>query len=434
MEQFSAYTIVIAGSLIIIASFFFNIIAKRTGIPSVLMLILLGIILKQVMKSLGLPDADFFPILELLGIVGLIMIVLEAALDLELKKEKWPIIWKSFLVAVLSLGICSILIAFVIQVFFNGDLFTSMLYAIPLSIMSSAIIIPSVSILDEHRREFMIYESTFSDILGIMLFYFMLGSVEAETSAQLTWKIVGNIFITLLISIVVSYLLVVVFQKLKSGVKLFLLIAVLLALYSTGKLLHLSSLVIIMTFGLVMQNRNLFFRGFLKKYVDTAAMDDIYKNFKLVTLESSFVVRTFFFVIFGMSILLSSFLNLKVIMISGIILGILFGIRLLLMIVFVRKDIFTQVFIAPRGLITILLFFSIPPEFQFNDFRPGILLFVILVSSGLMAWSMIRYKRLKKINEEIDRDFPDLVQAETTAISTENNDVESNIKENGNEN
>ena len=31
---------------------------------------------------------DFFPILELLGIVGLIMIVLEAALELELKPEK----------------------------------------------------------------------------------------------------------------------------------------------------------------------------------------------------------------------------------------------------------------------------------------------------------------------------------------------------------
>lgn len=45
------------------------------------------------------------------------------------------------------------------------------LYAAPLSFLSSAIIIPSVSGLSNNKKDFHIYESTFSDILGIMMFY-----------------------------------------------------------------------------------------------------------------------------------------------------------------------------------------------------------------------------------------------------------------------
>ena len=68
------------------------------------------------MDAMGIKGIDFFPILEVLGIVGLIMIVLEAALDLELKKEKWPVIWKSFTIAAFSLALTSLAISFFIKV------------------------------------------------------------------------------------------------------------------------------------------------------------------------------------------------------------------------------------------------------------------------------------------------------------------------------
>ncbi len=426
MEVFSSYTIIIACSLIIIVSYFFNSISRKTSVPSVLMLIVLGVIINKILFFSGYKNINFLPTLELLGIIGLIMIVLEAALDLELTKEKWPIIWKSLLVSVLSLVACSFLIAIVIQVFFNKGLFVSMIYAIPLSIMSSAIVIPSVSNLSEHKKEFMIYEATFSDILGIMFFYFLIGSVNAETHIQLAWMIFGNVFVTVLLSIIVSYVLIIVFQKLKSNIKLFLLIAVLLVLYSLGKLMHLSSLLIILMFGLVLNNRKLFFRGFMKKHVNIETMNDIYKNFKLVTLETSFVVRTFFFVIFGITIVLSSLLNIKVVLVSGLILGILFGIRIIFLYLIVRKDIIPQAFIAPRGLITILLFFSIPLDIkeQFEEFKPGILLFVIIISSLLMSWILIRHSKAKKLKEEIEKDFPEEISNE----NIETNGVSKNIE------
>ena len=51
---------------------------------------------------------------------------------------------------------------------------------------------------------------------------------------------------------------------------------------------------------------------------------------------------------------------------------------------------------APRGLITILLFYSIPEELVVERFNKGILLLVILVSSMVMAVALIRYRRKPK--------------------------------------
>ncbi|MEL6924997.1 MAG: sodium:proton exchanger, partial [Bacteroidota bacterium] len=92
MEILSSYNLIIEASIIIILSFIFSEVARKTNIPSVLMLIVLGVVLKVIIDAFGITTPDFFPILEVLGIVGLIMIVLEAALELKLERDKlWPI-------------------------------------------------------------------------------------------------------------------------------------------------------------------------------------------------------------------------------------------------------------------------------------------------------------------------------------------------------
>ena len=390
MEVISPYTAIIGISLIIIISYFFNIISKKTNVPSVLMLIVLGLLIKQGLEAVGLSTGDMlFNVLEILGIVGLIMIVLEAALDLHLTKEKWPIIWKSFSVALLSLVFSAGACAYIINFFIIPDLFTALIYAIPLSIMSSAIIIPSVGGLAEDKKEFMVYEGTFSDILGIMFFYFLIGNAEADTAKVVVMDVIGNISLTIILSVLISFGLVLVFQKMTSQVKLFMLIAVLLMLYSVGKLFHLSSLLIILIFGLVINNHKIFFQGFLKKWIVQDKVTEILKDFHLVTLESAFVVRTFFFVLFGISISLASLLNWEVALISFCILAALYAVRFIFIKLFVQKDIFPQVYLAPRGLITILLFFAIPDTYKVESFDSGILLYTIIISSLIMAAALV---------------------------------------------
>ena len=148
MEIFSSYNVIIEISLIIILSFIFNGISKKTNIPAVLMLIILGIGIQYGIKAFNTSSdpVDFFPALEVLGIVGLIMIVLEAALELKLTSDKLKPIAKSFIVALIGLVASTFIAAVILKALIEGmTMQSAWLYATPLSILSSAIIIPSVN-------------------------------------------------------------------------------------------------------------------------------------------------------------------------------------------------------------------------------------------------------------------------------------------------
>ncbi|MGC9331720.1 MAG: cation:proton antiporter [Bacteroidales bacterium] len=416
----NAYFIVIAASLIIIISYFFNLLAKKTNVPSVLMLIVFGMLIKQIMNLAGVGGINWFPYLEILGIIGLIMIVLEAALDLELTREKRVLIWKSLIIALLSLLLLGGAITGLLMWILNLDLTSAMLYAVPLSVMSSAIVIPSVANLIDDDKEFMIYESTFSDIFGIMVFYFILSGSEAESAKAMWMGGFFNVLITVLISFVVSYGLILLFQNIKSENKLFLLVAVLVLLYAVAKQFHLSSLLIILIFGLILRNRHIFFKGKLDKYLKKTEVNEIYKNFRLITIETSFVLRTFFFVIFGITITLSSLFSFKVLFLSIVILALIYGIRYLLLLIFCRKDLYPRLYLAPRGLVTVLLFYSIPKEYLAESFDQGILLYVIIITNLIMGYALIKHgqkTRKIKLAEQ---------SSEVNVVNNENNDNENN--------
>ena len=357
------------------------------------MLIVLGIILKLGLDSMSTEEFNFLPYLEVLGIVGLIMIVLEAALELELVREKLVPIAKAFTIALIGL-IASAWVAALILNYFIPELGMqkAWIYATPISILSSAIIIPSVTALRHDKKEFHIYESTFSDILGIMMFYFLVAPFESAGGQGIV-EFGGNLILTIVLSLVASYAIVIIFQRIETSVKLFLLIAVLLLLYAIGKKMHLSSLIIILIFGLVIANMKLFFKGTLSHFLDKEKAHDIYHGLHVITMETAFVVRTFFFVVFGLTISLASLANLQVAMISILIIASIYLIRWVLLRLMIGKDIMPQLFIAPRGLITVLLFYAIPAGAQVESFESGILLWVIIGTSLIMTFAMIADKR-----------------------------------------
>jgi hypothetical protein len=351
-------------------------------------------------------SGNILKVLELLGVVGLIMIVLEAALDLKLTKDKRSLIVKSFFIALVSLMLCSFSIAWIINYFIIDSFFQSLFYAIPLSIMSSAIIIPSVGPLRPDKKEFLIYESTFSDILGIMFFYFLSGYAETTDPGAIVLGITGNILITIIVSIIISYAMVLLLQTLKEKVKLFFLIALLILLYSAGKMLHMSSLLIILVFGLVLNNYQLFFKGKLQKLIKGEALSHVLEDFHVVTLESAFVIRTFFFVIFGITLDLASLNDINTAIIGVGITLLMYLIRFLCLKSAGLKSILPELLIAPRGLITVLLFFSIPANYLFEGFNPGILLYTIILTNIAMSAGLIFKPSGAEDVEKLD--FPDI--------------------------
>lgn len=388
----NTYVLIIGAALIMVLSYLYGVLSEKTNIPSVLMLILTGILIKLGLESMHVQLSSLDKPLEFLGIIGLIMIVLEAALDLEIRKEKLKPISNALLVAFLGLIGSAFVITGVFVNIMGMEFGKAILYATPLSIMSSAIIIPSVTGLVPHKREFMIYESAFSDILGIMMFYFIISAMD-NGGGQATYDFFVSLIVTVVVAGAATFGLVYLFKDMKGHSKLFLLISILLLLYSLGKLLHLAPLIIILVFGLALANHQKVFTMFKNDFAKEDRVEKIEKEFHLITLETAFVVRTFFFVVFGMTIDLNGLLDLDVFLISAAIICMIYIVRIIILDLISKPNFFPEIYIAPRGLITILLLFNIPLAHSSDLFKNDIVLFVIIISSLIMTFSLISEKR-----------------------------------------
>ena len=400
-------SILIVLPLLIIFSYLFDIFARRTKFPSVILLVLTGIILRFFSSYSGYSNFEFLDsLVPVLGTIGLILIVLEAALELEIKREKAQIIIKGFLAALVILIINIVLVSIFFNQFIGLEYSTSVIYAIPLSIISSAVAIPSATGLITNNKEFVVYESTFSDILGIMIFYYCIRQAEkgeAFIGLEPIFTLIGQIFLIIGISIVITYLLFQLIQRIEHHVKFFLILALLILAYEIGKdFLKLPSLVLIFIFGIFLSNFTNLIPKSLKKYIKT---DEIKKSdlheFHLLTAESTFLVRTFFFLFFGFSIPLESFVEFEPYIIGATVLLIMYGVRYFyLALVINDEESKPLLYFSPRGLITILLFLSISDyDIQKSNIVDEKVLLVIIIASMLI---MIQgsIKRKKKESEE----------------------------------
>ncbi|MFB0923788.1 MAG: cation:proton antiporter, partial [Vicingaceae bacterium] len=381
------YVIIILASLLIVFSYIFTQISKYTKIPSVIFLIGTGVAAQYGVKSMGIEVPDLSQHLGLLGIVGLMMIVLEGALDIKIHRNKIKTILAAFATSIIILGVTNSLIACILYFTLSVEFMDAFFYAIPLSVVSSAIVIPSVHTLIPAKKEFMILEATLSDIFGIMLFELWI--IEPHIGQTYTEAISWNILISVGVSILLSYFLVYVFLKIKTEIKFFLFLAILALLFSVGEYFHYSALIIILVFGLVLNNTHVFFRGFLKRLVNLEKVKEIRHEFVIITIESSFLIRTFFFVVFGLTMKLDGLFNPESIIIAVLIMMVIFFTRALNLKVFIKSTIFPQMLIAPRGLVTILLFQKIVEHYHIIPFSEAILAWVIIGTNLVMMFGLI---------------------------------------------
>ncbi len=274
-----------------------------------------------------------------------------------------------------------------------------LIYAVPLSIVSSAIVLPSVDMLTPERKEFIIYEASFSDILGILFFNYLISVEQFTPISGIMYA--ANIVLGSVLSFVVALLLIYLMSKITLHVKFFLMFAVLIGLYTIGKLLKLPSLIIILLFGLLVNNPSLIRPRFLLNMIHLDSFRKLGEQLKDITAETSFIVRTFFFLLFGYSINTAVLIDKNVLIIGSLI------VLLLLLVRFVflkylnpKENPLPELLIMPRGLITILLFYNIPVANTLDNFNQGILFFVILVTSFIMMLGLLGTKQ--EVVEEIE--------------------------------
>jgi Kef-type K+ transport system membrane component KefB len=379
--------ILITLSALVILSYLFNIIAKYVKIPSVILLLATGAGLKFLGDrfAVHLTGVPFF--LNLFGDIGLIMIVLEGSLDLSITRKKFPLVGKSMLSAILILaGTCG-LIFLVLNYYLGMPIKNAIVYSIPMGVISSAIAIPSVKDLSEHKKEFIIYESTFSDILGIMVFNFAI--LDNALSSESFRDFFLNILYIILISFVSSALLVFMLNSITTHIKSFLIFAILILIYSIGKIFHLPSLLLILVFGIMLNNNKFFFRGRLARVLHLEKMSSVTAELKLLTAESAFLIRTFFFILFGYAMNINSLVTPDVVITGSAIIGCILFARFIFLLFISRTHLIPELFIAPRGLVTVVLFSAIPAHFISPAFSDGIIYYVIIVSSLIMMLGLM---------------------------------------------
>jgi NhaP-type Na+/H+ or K+/H+ antiporter len=391
-------SIIITISILLLLAYVFDITASKTKMPSVILLLLLGFGAKLITESLNINVPNLNQILPILGTIGLILIVLEGSLELEINKSKLPLILKSSIVALIPLLVISFGIAYYLNHFEHLPLKLALASAIPIGIISSAIAIPSARNLMNNEKEFITYESSLSDIFGVIFFNFI------TLNDNIGSKTFGHFFLELLTMLAVSFaatlLLAGFLNKIKHHIKFVPMIILVLLIYGIAKLFHLPALIFILIFGLFIGNIDeLRQYKFIQKFHPVNFTKDVHK-FREITAELAFLIRALFFLLFGFLIDLEDVLNSETILFALCITLGIFIVRFIILKIF-KLQTNPLVFIAPRGLITILLFLSIPISQQIEQIDKSLIIQVIILSALIMMIGLMRYKKphIEIINE-----------------------------------
>ena len=185
-------TVTIIICVLLLLAYAFDVSAAFTKIPSVILLLLLGSIVRYVTTSLNIVIPDLNPFLPVLGTIGLILIVLEGSLDLEINRSKIPMIKKSVLVAIIPMFVMAFGLAFLLGALNDDSFKLNLINVIPFCVISSAIAIPSVRGLSQENKEFVVYETSLSDIFGVLFFNFCLLYTSDAADERSSVDLVGR--------------------------------------------------------------------------------------------------------------------------------------------------------------------------------------------------------------------------------------------------
>lgn len=383
--------IILALCVLVLLSYTFDITSRYTKIPGVLLLITLGIGIQFLTKLTGLHLPDMRSILPVLGTLGLILIVLEASLDLKLEKSKIRLITRSVSTALILFAVFTTLMTILLVFLMRIPLLPSLLNSIPLGIVSSSVAIPAASNLKERDREFIVFESAFSDIVGIMVFDFILVYYDALGSGILNFTVKG--LLTVILAVIVTAILAMLLHKITYHVSYVIILTFVILVYVLAKMIHLPSLLLILVFGLILSNNRFLEKDFIKKYVDFAKLGQDILSFRKIMGELTFLVRSFFFIMFGYYATVSGFLSLSNILTALLVTMGIFALRWLLFVFIGNMEMIPLVFFSPRGLITILLFLSIPAEYRISLITEEVIILVILMTMIILtAGNMLQKK------------------------------------------
>lgn len=385
--------IIISLCLLLLISYVFDVSSPKTKIPSVILLLIVGWAVRQASNFFGIGIPNLSPILPVIGTVGLILIVFEGALDLELNRSKKGLIISSLLMSLVPMLVLSIIVGLAFDSMWGVGLRRGLLNAVPFAVISSTIAISSAKNLLPKDREFVIYESTFSDIFAVVLFNFVVRNevIDGNSFIIFGWQLILILVITIVATLGLSLLM----SKIRHRVKFLPIILLIILIYTIAKEYHLPALIFIFVLGLFIGNLDKFKRFRIVDRLQPEIMVKEVVKLNDITTEITFSIRSLFFILFGYLIETQELLNVETLVIAiGILIVVIIlrtiGLKL------ARQNLNPLLYVAPRGLITILLFITIPEAERIAMVNNSLVIQVIVLTALFMMVGLMISKRQTK--------------------------------------
>jgi len=365
---------------------------KRTGIPDIAFLMILGVIIGPILGIIQ-PEA-VVEVVPYFAALALIIIMFDGGLNLDLKNMVKTAHF-AILLAILGFAVSMVIVTMLAHYGLGWDWLDSILLSSIVGGSSSIIVFGLVRQLrvSEETKSMLSFESALTDILSTIVAFIMF---EAVLSGYFDLDLLGitfgrNIAIGLLLGLGVGIPWMFITTKLANAQHSYMLtLGILFVLYFMAQSFGESGALTALVFGLMLGNRHRLSR-FLRIKLPEISTDDTMHN------QLTFLVRSFFFVFVG---LLASFGQIEY-LVFGIVSAILIYVGRLI----VTKTSLTRRFSAldrkvtsvmiPRGLAAaVLATFPITLGLPNGEVYPQIVFFVIM---GSVIITTIGLGRAKKI-------------------------------------
>ncbi len=393
-------TIIIAICILLLVAYTFDLTTEKTKIPSVILLLVFGWGIRQISQFVDVKIPDLSALLPIFGTLGLVLIVLEGALDLEMNKSKFTLVKKTVLTAIVSMFILAFAFAFLIHNIWETPFKIALVNVIPVCVISSSVAIASASNLSGNTKEFVIYESSLSDILGVLFFNFIAFNdlITLHSFGEFGFQLVIMFVISLIATVGLSFLL----GRIDHPTKYAPIIILMILIYALSEIYHLPALIFILFFGLFLGNIEELRKIKLFNRISKNNLVEEVNRFRDIVREGAFLIKAFFFTLFGYSFQTEEIINLETLGLALIITASIFLIRFIILFL-ARIPIMPLLYIAPRGLITILLFFAIPASQVMPLVNKSLVIQVIIITSLIMMFGMMFTKKPEESEQkEVD--------------------------------
>lgn len=304
---------VVAIGLLVFLSHAFAIVFSKARVPDVLLLMFIGIIIGPL---LGIVSSEVLGVLgSVFTTVTLVIILFEGGTELKLDVLRSSIKGMTLLTT-MNFFVTMLVIGLLGWLFFDMDVLLSFMLGAILGGTSSAVVIPMVRqiSMSEKSKVILILESAFTDVLCIV---FALAFFEAIKLGQINvgeiiGRIVASFVLATILGVTGAIFWAVVLHRVRTVQNsIFTTPAFVFIIYGITELLGYSGAIASLAFGIGMANIDRLYNSFLMRLFPQKP-NSLNKTEKLLFGELVFLLKTFFFVMIGISIQLTDWKSLLI--------------------------------------------------------------------------------------------------------------------------